>query len=99
MPPSIRQHIEAWRENSDTSGSLTFIVGVTDATSDEVLAKITSVGAEIEDNLGYDFLRISGTDDEIARVESLDVVTSVEIEGSGRMLDEGNSHSPSGSIQ
>lgn len=97
MTPRISEMIQAWREDPDTSGNLSLIVGVEEGSSETAIEAIEEIGANVEKKLGYDYLRVSDIGGYIDELEDLDIITSIEIETSGTTLEEddkGNSNSP-----
>lgn len=88
MAPTLRELIAAWREDPETEGEPTFLVAVTDG--ERVTEKIEGTGAEVLKSIGYDYLRVKGSDESMQEVSELSVVESVEIEGEASTQDSGN---------
>lgn len=76
VQPGVRERID-----SPTSGNeVDLIVGV-DGTTDEAVDRVEAEGGTVEERLPYDSLAVSIAETDLDALCSLDVVTSVEIEG------------------
>lgn len=69
---------------------VTLIVGVEDSESESVIADVESVGGNIEERLPYNNLAVSIEEVSLEDLCSLSEVTSVEIEGNSKTMDNGN---------
>ena len=96
MPPirSLRERVE----DPESDKRVSLIVGVTDSNSEGVLEEIRRTGAEIEEQLFYDYLAVSILERDLSALEESDVVDHIEIEGEAEPL-EGNFNSQSATIQ
>lgn len=88
MNAQLTSAVEDHLESSNTGETITLIVGVEDSTSDDVVEQVTATGAEIEERLPYDSLAVSIEEDDLQALCSLDVITTVEIEGEWKQLGE-----------
>lgn len=85
LDPGVEQRLE-----SPSSEEVSLIVGVEDSKSDTVIERVSESGATIEEILPCDYIAASISDDNLQELCSLDVVSSVEIEGRGETLETGN---------
>lgn len=88
MTAQLASGIKDRLESPNTGESITLIIGVDDVTSDAVIEQVESSGAEIHERLPYDSIAASIDEDDLDELCSLDVVTSVEIEGRWKQLSD-----------
>jgi hypothetical protein len=86
MSAQLESGVERRIESPDPEADVTLIVGVTDSEASEVLESIRQTGATIEDHLPLGYLTVSVAESDLEQLCELEVVNSVEIEGSGKTL-------------
>jgi hypothetical protein len=89
MSARVAESVER-RFGSTSDEQVTLLVGVSDSDDERVRSELTTVGATIEETLPLDYLAVSVPESKLEALCRLDGITSVEFEGSGTVLDEGN---------
>lgn len=95
MVDNIQPGVERLIDSPSEREGVSLILGVTDASSEDVVNQIEETGARVEESLFYDNLAVAiDRNTNIDQLCKLDVVTSVEIEGTWEPMNEGNLHTP-----
>lgn len=85
MTPDLESGVERRLESPDEGEEVRLIVGVESA-SNGVAEQLANAGATVHDELPLDHFAVSTTEEKIADLCELDVVTSIEIDSEGRVF-------------
>lgn len=86
MTLDLETGVERRLESPSEGEEVRLIVGVKSG-SDGVAEQLVEAGATVHDELPLDYFAVSTTEERIANLCELDTVTSIEIDGEGRVLD------------
>jgi hypothetical protein len=78
-------------------GELVLLVGVDEAVEGSLDETVESLGGRIESELGFGYSRVVLNRDMVENLSNKRIVSSVETEGRGKILNEGNFRSLCGS--
>jgi hypothetical protein len=89
MVNSIQEKVDLWRE--DTGGeSPVLLVKVRKGSIEDAVSDISSLDMEVLKQIGENCLRVSAGEGALEKLEDLELVEDVEIEGNAETLEEGS---------
>lgn len=86
MAPDLDPGVEQRIASPDEGTEVRLILGV-ETTSDEVKERLENAGVTVHDELPLDYYAVSTTEDQLEVLCELDVVTSIEIDTEGKILE------------
>lgn len=85
--PAIESGVKRRAKNPTEGKDVNLIVGI-EGTNSEATKAIQSIGGVVEHDLPKQYLSVTIEEDHLEELCSLEVVSSVEIEGSGEVLNQ-----------
>ena len=86
----VEQEVKHMRENPDSGASTTLLLGVGDASLDDIEDRIESIGGEVTERLPFDTLEVTVPETLVADILEIEGLESVETDGSLEDLSQGN---------